>query len=161
MICSTLLSATAAQHSCPSFGLPYTTSWPSNKDSLPPSTLRLMAGLSNKIAQWKLTLESLLITNMTIGQGSYLWRNLLIIMQNMPVWGTYLSSSTTDTTHAFPTKRTSTSALSLKQVMSKPRNLGISSLNTERTYNTPKNCKNKPTIEKLSLEVMLSTRRFS
>ena len=29
-----------------------------------------------------------------------------------------------------------------------------------KTYNTPKNCKNEPTIKELSVEVMLPVRRF-
>ena len=78
----------------------------------------------------------------------------------MLAWGIRLSSSTASTTHTFPTKRTSTPAPGPKQLMSWPRNLGILWLYTERTYNTPKNYKNEPTIKELSLEIMLPARIF-
>ena len=78
----------------------------------------------------------------------------------MPARGTRLSSSTAGTTHAFPTKKMSNPAPGPKQLMSWLRNLGILWLYVERTYNTPKNCKNEPTIKKLSLKVTLPTRRF-
>ena len=58
------------------------------------------------------------------------------------------------------TKRTSTPASGLKQLISWPKNLGILWLHAERTYNTPNNCKNKPMIKELSLEVTLLAKKF-
>ena len=81
-------------------------------------------------------------------------------MQNTPVRGTRLSNSTASTSNAFLTKRTSTPAPGLKQLMSWTKNLGVLLLHAERTYNMPKNCKNKPTIKELSLEFTLPARKF-
>ena len=155
------MSATAAQYSHPSSGPLYATSWELNGGFVPFSIFRPTARLSDRTARWKLILELLLITNRTTRRGSYSWRISLIIMQNTSVWGTRLLSSIVGTTYTFPTKKTLTPAPSPKQLISRLRNLGISWLHTERTYNTPKNCKNDPIIKKLSLEVTFSARRFS
>ena len=69
-------------------------------------------------------------------------------------------SSTMGTTYAYPTKKISTFALNWNQLISWLRNLGISWLHTKKTYNMPKNCKNKYIIKKLSLEVTLLAKKF-
>ena len=144
----------------PSSGPPCATSWASNEGFLLPSTLRPTAKLSGRTIRGKLTLEPSLITKITTERGPYPWRNLRIITQNMPVRGTCLLSSTAGTTHAFSIKTTSTLTLGPNQLISWLRNLWISWLHIEKTYNTSKNCKNKLIIKELSLEVMLSARRF-
>ena len=160
MVCPTLLSATVAQYSRPSSGLLCATFWASNRGFLPPFTLRTTARLSGRIARWKLTLKLLLIMNKTTRRGSYPWQNSLIITQNTPARGTRLSSSTAGSIHAFPTKRMLTPASGPKQLMSWLKNLGISQLHRERTYNMPKNYKNEPIIKELYLEITLSARKF-
>ena len=123
--------------------------------------LRPIARLSKRSVWWKLILEPSLFTKRITGQGSYPWQNLLIITQNTQARGINLSSSIAGTTYAFPTKSTSTPAPGPKQLIGWPKNLGILWMHAEKTYNTPKNCKNEPIIKELSLEVTFSARRFS
>ena len=132
MVCPTLLLAIAAQYSRSSFGPLCATFWVSNGGSLLPFILRLMAKLSDKTSQWKLTLEPLLIMSKTTRQSSYPWQNSLIITQNTPIRGTRFSSSTVGTTYVFPIKKPSNSTLGPKQLMIWLRNLRTLWLHIEK-----------------------------